>query len=80
MIRVFFVFGTRPEAIKLCPLIHELRSRPHDFAARVCVTAQHRDMLDQVLEALEITPDHESRREASRPDPFRAHRAYLGSA
>ena len=59
MIRVFFDFGTRPEAIKLCPLIHELRSRPRDFAARVCVTAQHRDMLDQVLEAFQITPDHD---------------------
>jgi UDP-N-acetylglucosamine 2-epimerase (non-hydrolysing) len=39
--------------------IGELRSRPRDFAARVCVTAQHRDMLDQVLEALQITPDHD---------------------
>ena len=66
VIRVFFVFGTRPEAIKLCPLVHELRSRPRDFAARVCVTAQHRDMLDQVLEAFQVTPDHDL--DAMRPD------------
>jgi UDP-N-acetylglucosamine 2-epimerase (non-hydrolysing) len=53
-----FVFGTRPEAIKLCPLIRELRSR-QEFVVRVCVTAQHRDMLDQVLEAFEVIPDYD---------------------
>jgi len=53
-----FVFGTRPEAIKLCPLIRELRSR-HDATARICVTAQHRGMLDQVLEAFQVTPDYD---------------------
>jgi UDP-N-acetylglucosamine 2-epimerase (non-hydrolysing) len=53
---LLFVFGTRPEAIKLCPLIRELRSRA-DFTVRVCVTAQHRGMLDQVLEAFQVTPD-----------------------
>ena len=57
MIRVLLVFGTRPEAIKLCPLVRELRSRPNQFTARVCVTAQHRDMLDQVLHAFQITPE-----------------------
>ena len=55
---VLFVFGTRPEAIKLCPLIRELRSR-EEFAVRICVTAQHRAMLDQVLDAFEITPDYD---------------------
>src|ERR1700761_9143182 len=53
---LLFVFGTRPEAIKLCPLIRELRARP-EFATHVCVTAQHRSMLDQVLQAFQITPD-----------------------
>jgi UDP-N-acetylglucosamine 2-epimerase (non-hydrolysing) len=59
MIKVLFVFGTRPEAIKLCPVIGQLRSRPHEFETRVCVTAQHRDMLDQVLAAFEVRPDHD---------------------
>lgn len=58
MIKICFVFGTRPEAIKLCPLIRELRSRT-EFTVRICVTAQHRGMLDQVLEAFEITPDYD---------------------
>ncbi len=57
MIRLLLVFGTRPEAIKLCPLVRELRSRRDVFDARVCVTAQHRDMLDQVLAAFDVTPD-----------------------
>jgi UDP-N-acetylglucosamine 2-epimerase (non-hydrolysing) len=55
---LLFVFGTRPEAIKLCPLIRELRLRP-EFAVHICVTAQHRGMLDQVLEAFQVTPDHD---------------------
>ncbi|MGB7762431.1 MAG: UDP-N-acetylglucosamine 2-epimerase (non-hydrolyzing) [Bryobacteraceae bacterium] len=54
---MLFVFGTRPEAIKLCPLIQRLRSQPDDFEVRVCVTAQHRDMLDPVLEAFGVRPD-----------------------
>ena len=54
---ILFVFGTRPEAIKLCPLIQRLRAQPDDFAVRVCVTAQHRDMLDPVLEAFGVRPD-----------------------
>ena len=56
--KVLFVFGTRPEAIKLAPVIRELRARPQ-FQARVCVTAQHREMLDQVLEAFSIQPDYD---------------------
>ena len=59
MIRLLLVFGTRPEAIKLCPLIRELRARPRDFDARVCVTAQHRDMLDPVLAAFQVVPDYD---------------------
>ena len=50
------VFGTRPEAIKLCPLILALRGRP-GFETHVCVTAQHREMLDQVLDAFGVSPD-----------------------
>jgi len=57
-VRVLFVFGTRPEAVKLCPLVRELRTRS-EFAVRVCVTAQHRQMLDQVLEAFGVAPDHD---------------------
>src|SRR5437016_5642797 len=56
--KILFVFGTRPEAIKLAPLIRETRSRP-GFQVRVAVTAQHREMLDQVLEAFAIVPDHD---------------------
>ncbi len=59
--RVLVVFGTRPEAIKLCPLVAALRShhRCSDLETMVCVTAQHRHMLDQVLEAFEIAPDYD---------------------
>lgn len=55
--KVLVVFGTRPEAIKLAPVIERLRERPDDFDVRVCVTAQHREMLDQVLELFGIVPD-----------------------
>lgn len=51
------VFGTRPEAIKMAPLYHALRAYPERFETQVCVTAQHRQMLDQVLRVFEITPD-----------------------
>ncbi|MFQ6090928.1 MAG: non-hydrolyzing UDP-N-acetylglucosamine 2-epimerase, partial [Candidatus Bipolaricaulia bacterium] len=54
--KVLTVFGTRPEAIKLAPVIRELE-RHQDFSLKVCVTAQHRQMLDQVLELFEIKPD-----------------------
>lgn len=57
MIRVLTVFGTRPEAIKLAPVIKALEARPREFAVGVCVTGQHREMLDQVLEFFDITPD-----------------------
>lgn len=57
MKKVLFIFGTRPEAIKLAPLILELRRFPGLFNIHVCVTAQHREMLDQVLRFFEIVPD-----------------------
>jgi len=56
---VLFVFGTRPEAIKPCPLVHSLRSRAELFDVRVCVTGQHRSMLDQVLQLFDVTPDYD---------------------
>lgn len=55
--KVMLVFGTRPEAIKMCPLVNELRSRPAEFETLVCVTGQHREMLDQVLGAFGVEPD-----------------------
>ncbi|QKM65635.1 UDP-N-acetylglucosamine 2-epimerase (non-hydrolyzing) [Polynucleobacter tropicus] len=55
--RILLSFGTRPEAIKMAPLIHALKALPNDFEAIVCVTAQHREMLDQALEIFSITPD-----------------------
>src|SRR6266849_3276168 len=57
MVKVLFIFGTRPEAIKLCPVLLHMRSRPAEFEARVCVTGQHRGMLDQVLAAFDVRPD-----------------------
>lgn len=57
--KVMLVFGTRPEAIKMCPLVNELKSRPGDFETVVCVTGQHREMLDQVLDAFDVVPDHD---------------------
>src|SRR5688572_26095830 len=57
--RVLFILGTRPEAIKLAPVILHCRRRTGEFDVRVCVTAQHREMLDQVLEAFQIKPDHD---------------------
>lgn len=56
MKKVSFIFGTRPEAIKLCPLILAMKKHP-DFEPHVCVTAQHREMLDQVLAAFGVVPD-----------------------
>lgn len=53
------VFGTRPEAIKMCPLVRELKSRPEEFETVVCVTGQHREMLDQVLKVFGVAPDHD---------------------
>ena len=60
MIKVLSVFGTRPEAIKLAPVIRELRRHPDRVVCKVCVTAQHRQMLDQVLRLFSIVPDYPS--------------------
>jgi UDP-N-acetylglucosamine 2-epimerase (non-hydrolysing) len=57
--KILFVFGTRPEAVKLCPVILHLRRHRDEFDLRVCVTAQHRAMLDQVLTAFGVTPDYD---------------------
>lgn len=57
--KVMLVFGTRPEAIKMCPLVNELKSHPEDFETVVCVTGQHREMLDQVLKVFHVVPDHD---------------------
>ena len=57
MKKVMLVFGTRPEAIKMCPLVLELKARP-EFEISVCVTGQHLQMLDQVLEAFDVVPEY----------------------
>ena len=59
MKRVMLVFGTRPEAIKMAPLVREFRKHPDEFETLVCVTGQHREMLDQVLSIFEIIPDYD---------------------
>jgi len=57
MIKILSIFGTRPEAIKMAPVVKELEKYPEGINSRVCVTAQHREMLDQVLDLFEIQPD-----------------------
>lgn len=57
--KVLLVFGTRPEAIKMAPLVKEFQKYPEKFDTKVCVTAQHREMLDQVLQLFEIIPDYD---------------------
>lgn len=59
MFKVLMIFGTRPEAIKLAPVIKELKSDSTSLKTTVCITAQHRQMLDQVLDIFEITPDYD---------------------
>ena len=58
MKKVMLVFGTCPEAIKMCPLVNELKTRK-ELETVVCVTGQHRQMLDQVLEAFQVEPDYD---------------------
>lgn len=58
MKKIMLVFGTRPEAIKMCPLVNELKKRK-GIETIVCVTGQHRQMLDQVLEAFSVVPDYD---------------------
>lgn len=57
MKKIMLVFGTRPEAIKMCPLVKEFQKHPDEFDTIVCVTGQHREMLDQVLKIFEVKPD-----------------------
>ena len=59
MKKVLIVFGTRPEALKMAPLVKEFQKHTDAFETKVCVTAQHREMLDQVLDLFEITPDYD---------------------
>ena len=59
MKRILIIFGTRPEAIKMAPLVKEFQKYPEKFETKVCVTAQHREMLDQVLDFFEIEPDYD---------------------
>ena len=55
---IMLVFGTRPEAIKMCPLVNEMKTRP-SLNPIVCVTGQHREMLQQVLDVFHVTPDYD---------------------
>lgn len=59
MKKVMLVFGTRPEAIKMCPLVKEFQKYPEQFETIVCVTGQHREMLDQVLTIFDVKPDYD---------------------
>lgn len=59
MKKALFIFGTRPEAIKMAPVIHFFKQHPDKIETKVCITAQHREMLDQVLDFFEIVPDYD---------------------
>ena len=59
MRKILIVFGTRPEAIKMAPLVKEFEKHRDSFDSRVCITAQHREMLDQVLNIFSIRPDYD---------------------
>ena len=59
MKKILLIFGTRPEAIKMAPLVMEFQKHSELFETKVCVTAQHREMLDQVLDFFEIIPDYD---------------------
>lgn len=72
MKKVMLVFGTRPEAIKMCPLVNELKTRKN-INTVVCVTGQHREMLDAVLRAFSVTPGSRSFDHEERTDAFRYH-------
>ena len=56
---ILLVFGTRPEAIKMAPLVKEFQKASHEFKTLVCLTGQHREMLDQVLHIFNIKPDYD---------------------
>jgi UDP-N-acetylglucosamine 2-epimerase len=77
MVRVLSVFGTRPEAIKMAPVIEELASREGRVESRICVTGQHREMLDQVLDLFAIAPDVDLRVMTDNQPPWRVASAVL---
>src|SRR5208337_1207542 len=58
-LKIIVVFGTRPEAIKMAPVVKKLKEHPENYTCIVCVTAQHRQMLDQVLDLFSIIPDYD---------------------
>ncbi|HHZ00851.1 MAG TPA: UDP-N-acetylglucosamine 2-epimerase (non-hydrolyzing), partial [Tissierellia bacterium] len=58
-IKVLIIFGTRPEAVKMAPIVKALKKNPDAFVSKICVTAQHRYMLDQVLTIFDIQPDYD---------------------
>lgn len=70
MKKVMIVFGTRPEAIKMCPLVKEFQKHSDQFEICVCVTGQHRQMLDQVLEVFKVKPDYDLNIMASNQDLY----------
>jgi UDP-N-acetylglucosamine 2-epimerase (non-hydrolysing) len=70
MLKVLSIFGTRPEAIKMAPVIKGLEQHPEDFRSRVCATGQHREMLDQVIKLFEIKPDFDLNIMVSEQDLF----------
>ena len=59
MLKVLFIFATRPEAVKMAPIIKAMENLPEYFSWRICVTAQHREMLDDVLKVFKIHPDYD---------------------
>jgi len=72
--KILSIFGTRPEAIKMAPVTKGLENHPAKFQSVVCVTAQHREMLDQVLNLFEIKPDYDLDIMAPEQDLFDVHR------
>lgn len=77
MKKVMLVFGTRPEAIKMCPLVNELKQ--HDtIETVVCVTGQHKEMLDQVLDVFRVVPDYNLGIMKANQTLFIHHDLYLG--
>ena len=59
MKKIMLVFGTRPEAIKMCPLVKEFQKHPDEFETIVCVTGQHREMSDRVLTIFDVKPNYD---------------------
>ena len=72
MKRILLVFGTRPEAIKMAPVYRELQKYPDVFEPIICVTGQHRQMLDQVLDVFDIVPEYDLHSNASRTSSTKA--------